>query len=89
MTTGADVAGGDYRHVNDGDTDFAAITVPHNLGPPSHSLSQVAVEQVAEITQRLPCLGGTFLALPMALPEVGTIAVARDPSGAALAFFQR
>lgn len=81
--------GSDYWHVKDGDIDFAGMTAPHGEGQPPHWLSYVAVEDAAEIAQRVPELGGTILAGPMALPNVGTIAVLRDPAGAVLALYQR
>ena len=77
---GADYGG--YRVFNRGDTGIAGLmSLPHSSIPP-HWQPYVAVEDVDATVRRANELGASTLAEPMDVPEVGRIAVLKDPQGA-------
>jgi uncharacterized protein len=79
-----------------GEMDYPMITVngethggfgPAQGGAPSHWLGHVLVESADEAAQRAQDAGGTVLAEPMDIPEVGRMVVIRDPQGAVFSAF--
>jgi uncharacterized protein len=56
-------------------------------GAPPHWLAHVSVENVDEAASRAQSGGGSLLGDPMDIPEVGRMAVIRDPQGAAISLF--
>src|SRR6266480_2161726 len=57
-------------------------------GAPSHWLGHVVVEDVGAAGKRAQGAGGSIIAGPMDIPEVGKILVIRDPQGAVISAFQ-
>jgi predicted enzyme related to lactoylglutathione lyase len=73
---------GGYRVFNRGETGIAGLmTLPDDSIPP-HWQPYVAVEDPDATAARAAELGGSILAEPMDVPDVGRIAVLRDPQGA-------
>lgn len=56
-------------------------------GPMSHWLSYVGVEDVDASAKRVPELGGTVLAAPFDIPNVGRASIIQDPTGGTVALF--
>ena len=55
--------------------------------PPPHFMTYVAVDNVDESAAKAESLGGSILRPPMDIPNVGRMAVLRDPTGAAFSIF--
>jgi predicted enzyme related to lactoylglutathione lyase len=73
---------GGYRIFNRGDTGVAGLmTLPDSSIPP-HWQPYVAVDDPDATAKKATELGGSVLMEPMDVPEVGRIAVLRDPQGA-------
>jgi uncharacterized protein len=73
---------GGYRVFNRGETGIAGVmTLPDNSGQPRWQ-PYVAVEDPDAIAAKAAELGGSVLAEPMDVPEVGRLAVLTDPQGA-------
>lgn len=73
---------GGYRVFNRGDTGIAGLmTVPDESIPP-HWQPYVAVEDPDRTAAKAAELGGSVLAEPIDVPNVGRIAILRDPQGA-------
>jgi predicted enzyme related to lactoylglutathione lyase len=79
-----------------GEMDYPMITVdgethggfgPAQGGAPPHWLGHIGVEDVDETVSRAEAAGGSILAAPMDIPEVGRMAVIRDPQGAVFSVF--
>lgn len=79
-----------------GEMDYPAISVdgethggfgPAQGGAPPHWLGHIAVEDVDETVTRAEAAGGSVLAPAMDIPEVGRMAVMRDPQGAVFSVF--
>ncbi|MEX0816272.1 MAG: VOC family protein [Gaiellales bacterium] len=60
---------------------------PSQDGGPSSWLGHIGVEDVDEAVQRAESAGGSILGEPMDIPEVGRMAVIRDPQGAVLSVY--
>lgn len=58
-------------------------------GVPSHWLSYVSVESADDAAKKAASLGGTVIATPFDVMDVGRMAVVNDPSGATFALWQR
>ena len=56
-------------------------------GAPSHWLAYVCVDDVAAKMEEAEAAGGGIVMGPMDIPEVGRIAIIRDPQGAVLAIY--
>jgi predicted enzyme related to lactoylglutathione lyase len=66
------------------------MTLPEpakKMGAPPHWLAYVGVTDVDETVAKVTELGGTVLAEPMDIPNVGRISVFRDPHGAVIAAY--
>jgi predicted enzyme related to lactoylglutathione lyase len=61
---------------------------PAQGGAPSHWLGHVVVEDVDATGDRAKQAGGSIVAEPMDIPEVGRMVVVSDPQGAAISAFQ-
>jgi predicted enzyme related to lactoylglutathione lyase len=61
---------------------------PHFEGVPPNWLAYVAVDDVDGDSRQAAALGGTVVMGPLDVPDVGRIAVIRDPEGAVIALFQ-
>ena len=73
---------GGYRIFNRGETGIAGLmTLPDDSMQP-HWQPYVAVDDPDATTAKAEELGGSTLAKPMDVPNVGRIAVLRDPQGA-------
>jgi len=73
---------GGYRVFNRGEAGIAGLmTLPDESIPP-HWQPYVAVEDPDATATRATELGGSVLAEPMDVPNVGRIAILRDPQGA-------
>jgi hypothetical protein len=79
-----------------GEMDYPMITVngemhggfgPAQGGAPSHWLGHIGVDDVDETVGRAEAAGGSIVAPAMDIPEVGRMAVIRDPQGAVLSVF--
>jgi hypothetical protein len=60
---------------------------PAQGGAPPHWLGHIGIEDVDETVTQAEGAGGSVLAPPMDIPEVGRMAVLRDPQGAAFSVF--
>ncbi|MGH7296502.1 MAG: VOC family protein [Polyangiaceae bacterium] len=69
-----------------GGKDLAGITKSMApAGVPPHWLPYLAVDDVDAFAAKVKQLGGSIMAPPMDIPDVGRFAVAMDPTGAAFA----
>jgi predicted enzyme related to lactoylglutathione lyase len=57
-------------------------------GVPSYWLPYVNVEDIQASTEKAKTLGATVMHGPMEVPGAGWICVIRDPTGAAIGFYQ-
>jgi uncharacterized protein len=57
-------------------------------GAPSHWIGHVAVDDVDAAVERAKSAGGSVLGEPMEIPEIGRIAVIRDPQGAFVSAYE-
>lgn len=60
---------------------------PAQDGAPAHWLGHIAVESADNAAERAEAAGGTVVAAPMDIPEVGRAAVIGDPQGAVFSVF--
>jgi len=54
--------------------------------PPPHFLNYIIVDDVHSLTGKAFDLGATVVRPPMAVPNVGTMSMIKDPAGAMIAF---
>jgi predicted enzyme related to lactoylglutathione lyase len=73
---------GGYRIFNRGDTGIAGLMALPDESIPPHWQPYVAVQDPDATAAKAADLGGSTLMEPMDVPEVGRIAVLRDPQGA-------
>jgi predicted enzyme related to lactoylglutathione lyase len=73
---------GGYRVFNVGETGIAGLMTLPDASIPPHWQPYVAVEDPDATVAKAAELGGSALAEPMDVPNVGRIAVLRDPQGA-------
>ena len=73
---------GGYRIFNRGETGIAGLMTVADESIPPHWQPYVAVDDPDATVAKAKELGGSVLAEPMDVPEVGRIAVLRDPQGA-------
>ena len=73
---------GGYRIFNVGETGIAGLMMLPDPSIPAHWQPYVAVDDPDRTTAKATELGGSVLAEPMDVPDVGRIAVLRDPQGA-------
>jgi uncharacterized protein len=73
---------GGYRIFNAGETGVAGVMAVPDPAIPPHWQPYVAVDDPDATTAKASELGGSVLMEPMDVPEVGRIAVLRDPQGA-------
>ena len=85
-----DAAMGGYRVVNIGDASVAGIMAPPPGSPsvPPHWGCYVTVKSVDNTLERVSALGGVVLVPAMDVPNVGRMAVFKDPQGAVLSVMQ-
>ncbi len=60
---------------------------PAQGGAPAHWLGHILVESADEAAEHAESAGGTLLVPPMDIPEIGRMAVIRDPQGAVFSAF--
>src|SRR5207248_3467066 len=79
-----------------GELDYSAISVggkghggfgQAQGGAPPHWMGHVYVEDTDAAAERATSAGGTVLAGPMGIPDVGRFAAIRDPQGAVFSLF--
>ena len=73
---------GGYRIFNRGETGIAGLMALPDESMPPHWQPYVAVDDPDRTTTKATELGGSALMEPMDVPNVGRIAVLRDPQGA-------
>ena len=73
---------GGYRIFNRGETGIAGVMTAQEPSIPAHWQPYVAVADPDATTAKATELGGSALMEPMDVPNVGRIAVLRDPQGA-------
>ena len=73
---------GGYRIFNRGETGVAGLMALPDASIPPHWQPYVGVDDPDATAAKATELGGSVLAEPMDVPEVGRIAVLRDPQGA-------
>jgi predicted enzyme related to lactoylglutathione lyase len=73
---------GGYRIFNRGDDGIAGVMSLPDASIPTHWQPYVAVDDPDRTTAKAIELGGSAVAEPMDVPNVGRIAVLRDPQGA-------
>lgn len=61
---------------------------PQFQGVPSHWMTYVTVDDIKESTTRAKSLGGTVVMEPMDVPNVGSMSVVKDPTGAVFSMMQ-
>jgi len=79
--------GGVYTLLKTGGEDIAGLyhlSGPQFEGVPSHWMTYVAVDDVDATAERAKSLGGSVVAPPMDVPNVGRMAVLKDPTGAVI-----
>lgn len=76
----------DYPMIKVNETTHGGFS-PAQGGAPAHWLSHIAVDDVDEAVQRAESAGGSILGEPMDIPEVGRMAVIRDPQGAVVSVY--
>jgi predicted enzyme related to lactoylglutathione lyase len=88
--------GWDTEVFKPGEMDYPMIIVngqghggfgPAQGGAPSHWIGHVNVEDVDAAARQAASAGGSVLAGPMDIPDVGRFAAVRDPQGAVLSLF--
>jgi predicted enzyme related to lactoylglutathione lyase len=93
----AELLGWEIEIFKPGEMDYPMISAngqqhggfgPAQGGAPSHWLGHVVVEDVEAAMQRAKGAGGEIVTGPMEIPEVGRIAVIRDPQGAVISAFE-
>lgn len=75
---------GDYTMFKLGGVPFGGVTKPCEPGIPTHWLNYVSVEDIDAAVENSGELGGETIVEPMAIGEIGRIAVVRDPQGAVI-----
>jgi len=70
------------------ETSVAGMMQVPQPGMPAQWVAYITVEDVDATVAKVSELGGQVMAPPMDVPEVGRIAVALDPQGAAIGFFK-
>jgi predicted enzyme related to lactoylglutathione lyase len=92
----ADLLGWETEIWKPGEVDYPMIMAngqmhggfgPAQGGAPAHWLGHVAVESVDDAARRADAAGGSLLGEPMDIPEVGRMAVLRDPQGAVFSLY--
>ena len=85
-----DPAMGGYRVVNVGEVPVAGMMAPQPGAPsvPPHWGCFVTVKSVDNTLERVSALGGVVLVPAMDVPNVGRMAVIKDPQGAVLSVMQ-
>jgi uncharacterized protein len=92
----ADLLGWDIEVWKPGEMDYPMINVndqthggfgPAQGGAPAHWLGHVIVDDVDAAAGRAQAAGGSILAPPMDIPEVGRMVVVADPQGAVVSLF--
>jgi predicted enzyme related to lactoylglutathione lyase len=80
----------DYQMITSGGVGHGGYLPKEQFAPeaPTFWLAYVYVQSVDEIASRTKAGGGTIVAGPMEIPEVGTILVVADPFGATIATMQ-
>lgn len=73
---------GGYRIFNCGETGIAGLMTLADDSTPAHWQPYIAVDDPDRTTAKATELGGSALMEPMDVPNVGRIAVLRDPQGA-------
>jgi uncharacterized protein len=81
-----DAGGMDYEMIRVNDQLHGGFGSPPG-NPPPHWMGSVLVTDVDEALERAKNNGGTILAEPMDIPNVGRLAVIADPQGAVVAAF--
>ena len=83
-------AGFAYTHWRVGETDFGGMmAISSEMGPvPPHWMTYVSVTNCDETVNKATQLGGKPVQPPFDIPDVGRMAVLRDPQGATLAVIQ-
>ncbi len=69
-------------------TEVGGLMKPPMPGVPPQWLPYVTVKSADTEAARIAELGGSIVAPPFDIPNVGRIAVARDPQGATFGIFQ-
>ncbi len=92
----ADLLGWDFEVWKAGEWDYPMIKVndtthggfgPAQGGAPPHWLGHVLVDDVDAAAGRVTAAGGTIVAEPMDIPEVGRMVVVTDPQGAVVSLY--
>jgi predicted enzyme related to lactoylglutathione lyase len=78
----------DYTTIASGGQNHGGFGRAMEGAPPPHWLSHVHVESVDETIEKAKRAGGTVAAGPFDMPEVGRMAVVRDPQGAFVSVYQ-
>jgi hypothetical protein len=93
----ADLLGWDFEVWKAGEWDYPMIKVndtthggfgPAQGGAPPHWLGHILVDDVDAAAERVTGAGGTIVAPPMDIPEVGRMVVVTDPQGAVVSLYR-
>ena len=76
----------DYPMIKVNDTTYGGFG-PSQGGAPPHWLGHVLVDDVDAAAGRVTASGGTIVAEPMDIPEVGRMVVVSDPQGAVFSLY--
>lgn len=77
----------DYTLIKDGGRSHGGFMEPES-GPPPHWLMYVLVQDADEIAEKAKGAGGSAIMDPFDVPEVGRLAILKDPQGAVFAVIQ-
>ena len=81
-------ARGSYHMMRNGEIGFGGVEAPRAAGTPSHWMGYVGVSDCDATLARIERMGGSILAPAMDIPDVGRVAVFKDPYGAVAALYQ-
>jgi uncharacterized protein len=78
----------DYAMISSGGTTHGGYGTAQEGAPPPHWLCHVRVESVDETVEKAKAAGGSALAGPFDMAEVGRMAIIADPQGAYIGVYQ-
>lgn len=87
-TATMDMGGTPYTVFSRGEAQTAGLTPPMMDGVPPFWLDYITVEDVDAARDRVAALGGRVLSEAMDVPDIGRVAIVRDPAGAVFALFR-
>jgi predicted enzyme related to lactoylglutathione lyase len=78
----------DYTMISSGDQSHGAYSKAMEGAPPPHWLGHVRVESLDDTVEKAKGAGGSVLAGPFEMEEIGRFAIVADPQGAFVSVYQ-